>query len=135
MTHQAELRNLSKELDRLRAGISRQEHEIQQALGKALGYPWYKDDPKNFPGSTEKDGVCVGDHVAETLALEAARKISDLELAVFYANTVSGMALEELKQAKEEIVDLAHDLAIAMAERDKALIDFQKELALEKVGL
>ena len=137
MTFHDELRNLGKELDRLRTGISRQEYEIQQSLGKALGYPWYKDDPKNFPGSTEKDGVCVGDHVAETLAMEAARKINDLQLAVFHANTVAGMALEDLKKARSEVVDLAHDLAITMVERDKALSDviLLRESALAKVGL
>lgn len=48
----------------------------EQILGKALGYPWYKDDPKNFPGATEKDGVCIGEHVIETLALEAANRLA-----------------------------------------------------------
>lgn len=53
-------------------------NEIEQTLGKALGYPWYKDDQKNFPGSTEKDGVCVGEHVAESIASEAANRIEKL---------------------------------------------------------
>ena len=43
-------------------------HEIEQACGKALGYPWYKDDQKNFPGATEEDGVCVNGYVAEIVA-------------------------------------------------------------------
>lgn len=55
------------------------DREIEQILGQALGCPWYKDDPKNFPDSTEEDGVCVGEHVPETLAIEAAKKIRDLE--------------------------------------------------------
>ena len=55
------------------------DHRIEQILGKALGYPWFKDDQKNFPSATEEDGVCVGDHVAETLAMEAAKKIAQLE--------------------------------------------------------
>lgn len=50
-------------------------HEVEQTLGKALGYPWFKDDQKNFPGATEKDGVCVGEHVPETIAAEAARRL------------------------------------------------------------
>lgn len=54
----------------------RSSFEIEQTLGKALGYPWYKDDQKNFPGATEADGVCVGDHVPESLALEAAERIA-----------------------------------------------------------
>ena len=53
--------------------------EIEQILGKALGYPWYKDDPKNFPNATEADGVCVGDNTACSLANEAAKRIEDLE--------------------------------------------------------
>ena len=52
---------------------------IEQVLGKALGYPWYKDDQKNFPGATEEDGVCVGGHVAYTIAAEAASRIKSLE--------------------------------------------------------
>jgi len=49
--------------------------KVEQILGKALGYPWYKDDQKNFPGATEKDGVCVGDHVPESILAEAAKRI------------------------------------------------------------
>ena len=41
-------------------------------------YPWFKDDRKNFPGATEEHGVCVGEHVAETIASEAANKIIKL---------------------------------------------------------
>lgn len=44
--------------------------EITQLCGKALGYPWFKDDQKNFPGATERDGVCVGEHVAVTIVME-----------------------------------------------------------------
>lgn len=53
--------------------------EIEQILGKALGYPMRKDDQKNFPGATEADGVCVGDNTACSLANEAAKRIEDLE--------------------------------------------------------
>lgn len=59
-----------------RKTMVRENEEICQILGKALGYPWYKDDKKNFPGATEANGVCVGDHVAVTLAMEAAHKIA-----------------------------------------------------------
>lgn len=51
------------------------EDGVCQTLGKALGYPWYKDDQKNFPGATEEHGVCVGEHVAESIAMEAAKEI------------------------------------------------------------
>lgn len=69
---------LAQENRRLREGASKQNDEICQALGKALGYPWFKDDQKNFPGATEMDGVCIGDHVAESMADEAARKVGAL---------------------------------------------------------
>jgi len=70
------------ELKRLKDAWSREEDDIQQTLGKALGYPWFKDDQKNFPGSTEEHGVCVGEHVAATLADEAANKIRTLKETV-----------------------------------------------------
>lgn len=53
--------------------------EVEQILGAALGYPWFKDDPANFPGATEKDGVCVGEHVPSTIAAEAAKTIEKLK--------------------------------------------------------
>jgi len=70
-------RELDLETDntRLRDAVSKQQHEIEQTLGKALRYPKFCDDQKNFPGSTEADGVIVGEHVAETLAAEAAAEI------------------------------------------------------------
>jgi hypothetical protein len=61
----------------LEYGIAKQNLEIEQTCGKVLGYPWFKDDPKNFPGATEKDGVCVGEHVAETIAAELAQKYTE----------------------------------------------------------
>jgi hypothetical protein len=62
------IKNLKEELE-----------DIEQILGKALKYPWFKDDPKNFPTATEEDGVCVGDHTAWSLAMCAADKIKELE--------------------------------------------------------
>lgn len=53
--------------------------DIEQILGKVLGYPWYKDDPKNFPDATEADGVCIGAETAWSLAMLAADKIKQLE--------------------------------------------------------
>lgn len=59
--------------------LIKESDEIAQVLGKALGYPWYKDDPKNFPNATEADGVCVGPNTAASLAMEAADMIKNLE--------------------------------------------------------
>jgi hypothetical protein len=69
-----ELNAANAKIKRLRDGIYKQGHEIEQTCGKALGYPLFKDDQKNFPGATEKDGVCVGDHVAETIVSELATR-------------------------------------------------------------
>ena len=85
---------LRAEVKRLKAGYTATQHVIQQTLGKALGYPWFKDDQKNFPGATEADGVCVGDHVAESLADEAAAKITALRAKI-----------EKLEGALEDIAD------------------------------
>ncbi len=71
------LEEQSAKIKRLRDGIAKQSLEIEQTCGKVLDYPWFKDDQKNFPGATEKDGVCVGDHVAETIAAELARKYTE----------------------------------------------------------
>ena len=57
----------------------KESEEIEQILGKALGYPWYTDDPKNFPNATELDGVCGGVETAWSLAMLAADKIKELE--------------------------------------------------------
>ena len=69
---QSRISELEAEVARLHKSYDAYEHEIQQLLGKALGWPWYKDDQKNFPGATEADGVFVGEHVAVTLAAEIA---------------------------------------------------------------
>jgi hypothetical protein len=52
--------------------------EIEQILGKALNYPWFKDDQCNFPNATEADGVAIGDHTAWSLAHQAADRIKEL---------------------------------------------------------
>lgn len=71
--------NLLVEIKRLQRAGADTEHEVQQILGKVLNFPWFKDDQKNFPGSTEEDGVCVGANVAATLAMEVATTIDILK--------------------------------------------------------
>lgn len=72
-------RELQKRNEQLREACAKSNEEICQTLGKVLGYPWFKDDLKNFPDATEETGVCVGDHVAETIAEEAAEHIVKLQ--------------------------------------------------------
>jgi len=55
---------------------------VDQVLGKALGYPYYCSDQKNFPGSTVADGVCTGEHVPESLADEAAAHLIRMAAAI-----------------------------------------------------
>lgn len=62
------------ELKRQIGGYQKHMHECEQIAGKALGYPWYKDDQKNFPDATEADGVCVGEHVGDTIVAELAKR-------------------------------------------------------------
>ncbi len=72
------LPSLLDEIERLKRACSMMNDEVSQTLGRALRYPRFCDDQKNFPGSTDADGVCVGDHVAESLAAEAAKEIERL---------------------------------------------------------
>ncbi len=60
------------------AGFHRGYWEVAQILGDALGYPKFADDQRNFPGATAFDGVCVGEHVPESIAMEAAGKLREL---------------------------------------------------------
>lgn len=72
---QREREEAKTENTRLREACIKDEHEIQQVLGKALGYP------ELYPKASEVDDgtVCVGEHVGVTVAQEAADKIKSLE--------------------------------------------------------
>jgi hypothetical protein len=78
----AKHQEVEKECDALREACAKEDAAIQQVLGRALGYPRYCDDQKNFPGATEANGVCVGEHVAASLVTEAAAKIDVLREAL-----------------------------------------------------
>lgn len=75
--------------------------KIEQILGKALGYPYYKDDPKNFPNATEADGVCVGIETAWSLAMLAADKIKELEEKLKNVTTVEIKIIDNIFCNKE----------------------------------
>jgi hypothetical protein len=70
------------ELERQIKGYQSECRDVEQALGRALGYPRFCDDQKNFPGSTDADGVCVGEHTPATVAESAARRIAELESVI-----------------------------------------------------
>ena len=73
-----ELNAANDRIKRLHDGVLQQNQNIEQTCGKVLGYSWFKDDQKNFPGATEKDGVCVGEHVAETIVSELAKRHTEV---------------------------------------------------------
>lgn len=103
--------------------------EVEQALGKVLGYPWYRDDQKNFPGSSEVDGVCVGEHVPSSIANEAATKIATQAARIEMLEETVRFAEQKFREygdlhaAKPDMVkaqrnyDLADQLRNALGER------------------
>lgn len=74
---QAELNATKAEVERLRIALAHKEEAIVQRLGKALGFPWFKDDQKNFPGATDADGI-VSCFAAEEMAILAVEEIERL---------------------------------------------------------
>jgi len=69
--------------ERARDGVFKELDEVDQRLGKALGYPhYYLKDGKvvgpDVEGAVKDERVCTGDHVPGTLAAEAAGRISTL---------------------------------------------------------
>ena len=74
---------------------------VEQYLGKALGYPQYKDDQEHFPGATEKDGVCVGEHTPTSIAQEAGKRIFELEAQLSQKDEVLEFQLRTIKSLVE----------------------------------
>jgi len=69
-----------QKLKDVRDKMVKESQEIEQILGKVLGYPFCKTEQKNyFPDGSESDGVCIGDNNAVSLANEAAKRIEYLE--------------------------------------------------------
>lgn len=70
------LAEVSAERDRIFRAHATVGHEVEQTLGKALGYPVM--GPELFEDGQPTGEVCVGDHVPQTLAAEAADRIGDV---------------------------------------------------------
>lgn len=97
------------ELARFRHEAALEDHRVEQILGAALGYPRYCDDQVNFPGTTEADGVCVGEHVPATLAQEIVTRLAD--------------ALDQIERSRavvDEDFDVAFQKAFDAWSRDAA---------------
>lgn len=106
--------------------------EIQQILGAALGYPRFVDDQANFPGATEDDGVCVGDHVGVTLAMEAAEEIERLRMILAIVAGVSAGLLTEATKKVERLTE-ERDGWFEIAGQMARTGDFYREL-IERCG-
>src|SRR5436190_10735496 len=76
----AERDRLRAEVEHLRTAIYKSTDELEQTLGKALGYPEY--DETVMPGGNPEGAVCVGPNVPESLASEAADLIGRLRAEV-----------------------------------------------------
>lgn len=111
------LRSEITELKRQRAGYQWHMHECEQIAGKALGYPWYKDDQKNFPGATEADGVCIGVHVGDTIVAELAEKYEKAKDKIAALEETIQIILSDMRRAVKE------------AERDCQLLKKRKRVS------
>ena len=90
---------LEAECKCLRQELTKQSHEVEQILGKALGYP------SGYPDVSEVDdgSVCVMDHTPETLAMEAARVIVTLKAEVARLNELAEKLVLGTLPIKESI--------------------------------
>lgn len=129
-----ELDRLTAENARVKQAAASAEHEVQQILGKALGYA-----PLHPEASQVDDGqVCVGEHTAASIALEAALTLAKLaierdrniaKLAELQAeredliarNRIGGEFQELFQQRTAENVELRHQVA-----------ELQKELEVSR---
>ena len=82
-----ELSALRRENAELKEIISITNNEIEQVVGKALGYPAYKDDLVNFPNVID-DSVCVGEHVSETIVSELVGRYKMLQSSLSEATAM-----------------------------------------------
>lgn len=111
---------LQGEVERLRGrsreearGYARELNDAENVLGGVLGYPWYKDDQKNFPGATEATGVCIGDHTAASIAAEAAGEIRRLRARLALAEKV----VKTARQVVEEGQNVSWKRHVSLRER------------------
>jgi hypothetical protein len=84
--------------ERERDGWAKHANACAQIAGKALGYPWYKDDQKNFPGATEAEGVCIGDHVPDTIVEELVNAYEKCKRERDAARSALSVALEYMRE-------------------------------------
>jgi hypothetical protein len=123
-----------KRIKELQTAAAKSNDIICQTLGKVLGFPWYKDDLDLFPGATEADGVCIGDHVAETMAVQAADRIRHLDsrLQIDTLNPNRRGHISILVEASKNLEAKIEIFVAHMAEA-KALADGHCENTLKEI--
>lgn len=102
-----EIARLRAEVERLRLAAARTNDEICQTLGVALGCPLAADLP-----DVGGPGVYVGDDIAETMAIKAARRIAELQKTQDDAREIAGKLWQAVhdearRQALEEAAQVA----------------------------
>jgi hypothetical protein len=102
----SEYQQLTQDVEHYKEACVQMDRQVCQVLGKALGYPYYKEDQQNFPGTTEADGVNVYEHVAESIADEAAGKISQLQQQASRP-TLSKESLQSILTALQPFKEIA----------------------------
>lgn len=123
---------LKAENERLLTAMSQVNHDICQTLGKVLGYPWYKDDQKNFPGASAADGICEGDSVAESMAVEAAKKLQWYQDRVERLFAAIGHGDDKHRQWLKDAIGIHFNREAITDEHSKIVIAIQIE-GLEKL--
>lgn len=133
----ADLEAKDRRINELIQAGSKVNSEICQTLGKALGYPTIHTGTVNgqvaivsrdYPGAVATDDVCVGDHVAETLATEAASKIAALTVERDRLREALGLSSKSLAETLvfREFMDEHHD----QQNRDVMQFRASRQLAL-----
>lgn len=112
--HLREIAAKDAEIASLRKACSQANDEVCQVLGKALAYPWYKDNQKNFPGATEANGVCVGNQTAESIADEAASEIARLRQLERRCEMKTGLTVEDVRQSLRDAIFNCGFMAIGL---------------------
>jgi len=100
-----------QKLKDVRDKMIKESQEIEQILGKALGYPWYKDDPKNFPNATEADGVCIAPNTAASLAMHATDMIRMMGIRELYKQRIIDEQREDIARLKESLKYYSEEIA------------------------
>ena len=119
-------RDMANELARLRAEVERLTREydgrtktcreVEEIAGRALGYPRFCDDQTNFPGATDADGVCIGDHVTETIVEELANRVRMLTKEAHVLRIETAMALGEAGAEVERLRDALDNVEAQIVE-------------------